>query len=274
MRTSWPISGLVCAAALASVAAWQAQAAECVDPPTIGARSEAGAALELIISDMASTPSGAVVLAGRFHDGAATRRPALLVSRDGGRDWTRIPLAGQGAGFGSLATAGDSAIWGVISFRQEGLDTPMSLLRSTDSGASWCVVPLDAIEPAGTIESLRFFDELTGLMVVADAFSGNPAGALLTANGGDTWSPLWVPAPGGAEEIDRAFVYPDDDRPPPHAPLWQAQAGRYSVAGILRVRAEADDLVIEHYDYRRADGWQERSRIARFVVGAQHGPKP
>lgn len=114
-----------------------------------------------------------------------------------------------------------------------------------------------------TAEALRFFDRDHGLMIFSEAPFGTGRSVYHTADGGDTWHRLWQTDPALPEDVESGFAY-DGSEPPPHAPVWQLQSGRHRIVGLLRVRAEGEDLLIERQDSLGGGDWVQQSRINRF----------
>ena len=237
-----------------------ARAAPCEPLPTT--RSNA-AEVRLDLVEMVSLPPETVVLGGAFHDAANVVQPALLVSDDGGETWSRIPIPIPGAGFGHLVAHGTGWVWGVVSFQQEGVDEPLYLLRSGDSGTTWCRIALDGLEALYGVELFRMFDDRHGLLVFTEEPFGGDVRAYETRDGGETWRHLWQAEGMPPEALDTAADYPDRAPPnPPHATLWQRQADLFAADAVIRLRRDGSNFLIESYDLSSGEGWSFRSRIA------------
>lgn len=232
--------------------------------------------VRLEVAELASLQEQTAVLAGRFHDGGNTVHPALAVSRDGGRSWTFVPVLYSGAGLSRLQTHGTATIWGIVSFRQEGTDEAQFLLRSRDAGASWCALPLDGLDTLRSVETLRFYDDRHGLLVFSEFPFGSRRMVYQTADGGDTWVPLWRTDADRTTVPGSGFAYPGAAVPPPHAPLWDLDMGAYRIAGLLRVRMQDAWHMVEYYGYYNSPLWAERSRLARVyrLEGGRLRPAP
>lgn len=261
------LTALMLGAVFAAGAANSAPTSPCVTPESTVDYSGHGPEVELVIAEMAALPATTVILAGLYHDGANTVQPALLVSRDGGIDWKSKVLPVAGGGIGHVTTDGAETAWAVISTRQEGLDLPSSLLRSRDGGESWCAIALDNVETLNAVDSLRFFDRDHGIMVFTEAPFGAAQTIYHTTDGGDTWQRLWRSDPALPADVETEFAYPMPD-PPPHAPIWRTESGRHRIAGLLRLRPEGEDLLIERQDIPGDGGWKENSRLDRYLPTA------
>lgn len=253
---------LAVAAATAIGTTGPSRAAGCAAVPTEFDYADYGSEIELAVEDIAALPSGALFLAGRFVDDGTTMHPALLVSEDG-RDWSTVLLPYSGAGLRRLTTQGPSAIWGIVSLRQEGLDLPEQMVRSLDGGRTWCSVPLGDLDVLRSVETFRFFDQHHGLIVFTETPFGPGRTVYSTSDGGDSWLPLW---PRGIEpdpEVETDFGYPGAVDPPAHTPVWRREMGLHRIDGLLRPRLDGDEYVIERYGYLDDPVWTEQSRISR-----------
>lgn len=245
-----------------------ALASGCLPPEGTVDHAGYGPEVELVIAGMTSLPAGIVILAGHFHDGANTVQPALVISRDGGSDWTPLELPFAGAGLGHLTTDGEQTVWAVISSRQEGLDIPVSLLRSRDGGESWCAIALDGMATLNAAESLRFFDSDHGIMIFTEAPFGTARSVYHTADGGDTWQRLWQTDPAFPADVESEFAL-DGSEPLPHAPVWRRESDRYRIVGLLRLRSADEDLLIERRENPGPQDWVRHSRIDRYRPTAE-----
>lgn len=221
-----------------------------------------GSEVELVAEDIAALPTGRVFLSGRFVDDGNTVHPALLVSDDG-RDWSVVPIPFSGAGLRMLRTHGRSAIWGIVTLRQEGLDLPEQMVRSLDGGSSWCALPLGGLDVRRSVATFRFFDTRHGLIVFTEMPFGHGRSVYRTSDGGDSWQPLWPQGVEPDDEVETDFAYPGLADPPPHTPVWRRERGQHRIDGLLRVRLDGDDYAIERYDYLDDPHWTEISRIDR-----------
>lgn len=222
-----------------------------------------GPELELMLGSIATLPMGSTILAGQYHDGAQTVHPALLVDQEGNGDWVRVPLPTHGADVGHLTTAGTDTAWAVVQFRREGLELPVSILRSRDGGQSWCAVPFDGLETLNTAESLRFYDRDHGIIVFSEAPFGDRRSVYQTSDGGDSWQRVWNDDPAPPSNIESDYAYPQD-QPPPHAPTWRLESGLYRISGLLRIRTEVEHQVIERLDFSGGQDWFEIDRLSRY----------
>lgn len=258
LRSRWPAIIVATAIGVSRAAA----AEGCSALPTEFDYSGYGREVELVVEDIAALPSGTLFLAGRFVDDGDTIHPALLVSEDD-QDWSAVPLPYSGAGLRMLRTHGPSAIWGIVTLRQEGLDLPDQMVRSLDGGRSWCGTPLDDLDVLDSIETFRFFDARHGLIVFAETPFGSGRTVYGTSDGGDSWLPLWSQGVEPDRNVETDFEYPDTVDPPPHAPVWRRELGQYRIDGLLRIRLDGSGYAIERYDYLDDPAWREVSRIDR-----------
>lgn len=120
----------------------------------------------------------------------------ILITRDGGRAWTRVlqaslpsalPNEGAFAASGTnVAVFAPNHVW-----IGTGAATRSRVLRSTDAGATWAVAdtPLAASASAG-IFSVAFRDARHGMIVGGDYKKENEAmnNAAVTSDGGLTWT--------------------------------------------------------------------------------------
>lgn len=125
-------------------------------------------------------------------------RFVILVTRDGGRTWGRVPqeklppaLPNEGAFAGSgtnIAVSGRDRAW-----IGTGASTRCRVLRTKDGGATWAIAetPLAASASAG-IFSVAFRDARHGMTVGGDYRKEKEAvaNAALTRDGGLTWEPI------------------------------------------------------------------------------------
>jgi photosystem II stability/assembly factor-like uncharacterized protein len=122
-------------------------------------------------------------------------RFVIIITRDGGRTWTRVPadtlppaLPNEGAFAGSgtnIAVIGGDRAW-----IGTGASTRCRVLRTADGGRTWSVAdtPLAASASAG-IFSVAFRDRLHGMTVGGDYRKEQDAAdnAAVTSDGGATW---------------------------------------------------------------------------------------
>jgi photosystem II stability/assembly factor-like uncharacterized protein len=122
----------------------------------------------------------------------------VLVTRDGGRAWTRVPQATLPAALpneGAFAASGTNVA--VLAPNHAwigtGAATKPRVLRSNDSGNSWTIAdaPLAASASAG-IFSVAFRDADHGMVVGGDFKNEAQAenNAAVTSDGGATWTPV------------------------------------------------------------------------------------
>ena len=240
-----------------------AHSAPCEPLPTTFDAAASAAEIRLDLHEMVSLPPQTVVLGGSFNDAANVVQPALLTSDDGGQTWSTIPVGIYGAGLRHLVTHGTGSVWGIVSFQQEGVDDPLYLLRSRDSGKTWCSISLEGLEALNGVDLFRMFDNRRGLLVFAEAPFGGGFRAYETRDGGETWRHLWHADGMPPEVADTAADYPDRAPPdPPHATLWQREADLFAAHAVIRLRRDDNDFLIERYDLSSAGEWSLQSRIA------------
>lgn len=123
-------------------------------------------------------------------------RFVILMTRNGGRTWTRVPqdalppaLPNEGAFAASgtnVAVLAPNSVW-----IGTGAAARSRVLRSTDGGATWAIAdtPLAASESAG-IFSIAFRDAQHGIIVGGDFKKESEAvgNAAATSDGGATWT--------------------------------------------------------------------------------------
>jgi photosystem II stability/assembly factor-like uncharacterized protein len=122
----------------------------------------------------------------------------ILLTRNGGRTWTRVPpatlppaLPNEGffaASGTNVATLGPNHVW-----VGTGAASEARVLRSSDGGRTWTLsnAPL-AAGPSAGIFSIAFSDEKHGIVVGGDYKLESQAvnNAAITTDGGATWTPV------------------------------------------------------------------------------------
>jgi photosystem II stability/assembly factor-like uncharacterized protein len=120
----------------------------------------------------------------------------ILLTRDGGRTWSRVPadaLPPALAGEGAFAASGTNvAVWGSNHVWIGTGAAPQSrVLRSIDGGRTWTIAstPL-ASGPSAGIFSIAFADANNGIVVGGDYKKERDAvdNAAITSDGGKTWT--------------------------------------------------------------------------------------
>lgn len=118
---------------------------------------------------------------------------SIIVTRDGGHTWNKIPCAnlpegmkGEGAFAASnsnVAVAGNQAWIGTTAGR---------VYHSTDKGATWTVQQTSIVHEKETqgIYSMAFYDEKAGFAIGGDYTQpeSNKANKIITLDGGKTWN--------------------------------------------------------------------------------------
>ena len=121
----------------------------------------------------------------------------ILVTRDGGRTWSRVPKEALPAALrneGAFAASGTNvAVFGHdLVWIGTGAASRSRVLRSVDGGRTWAVAdtPL-ASGPSSGIFSIAFADSRNGIVVGGDYKKDLESGhhAAITSDGGHTWSP-------------------------------------------------------------------------------------
>src|SRR5205814_951399 len=120
----------------------------------------------------------------------------VLVTRDGGRAWTRVPQASLAAALpneGAFAASGTNVavlppkyVW-----IGTGASTRSRVLRSSDGGATWAVADTPfAASPSAGIFSVAFRDPRHGVVVGGDFKQEAEAvnNSCVTSDGGVTWT--------------------------------------------------------------------------------------
>ncbi|GAB3564816.1 oxidoreductase [Spirosoma luteolum] len=135
-------------------------------------------------------------------------RWVMLTTSDGGTSWQPVPaqalppmLPGEAAFAASgtsLVVQGKRSVWIASGGGPSG-----RVFRSTDRGQTWTVAttPLPGGEATGLF-GLRFFNEKTGVAVGGNYKQEQQAGpnAIITRDGGQTWSLLTATEPAGLKE--------------------------------------------------------------------------
>ena len=260
------MSRLAVRIALAGVlllAAATAHGAPCLPTPQGFDYASYDPEIRLDLDAMISLPPETVILAGAFHDSGNTVHPALLTSGDGGTTWSTVPLPIPGAGLGVLQADGTESLWGVVGLRQEGLDAPLSVLRSRDTGRTWCLLPLDGLEIRHGVDQFRMFDHRHGLLVFSAAPFGGGYTAYETSDGGDSWQRLWRADGPPPDAVEAGADYPERIIPPPHATLWRREADFFAADAIIRIRDTESAYVVERQDALGDGNWRTLSRISK-----------
>jgi hypothetical protein len=240
-----------------------ARAAPCEPLPDAFDYAAYDAQVRLDLTGMVSLPPRTVVVTGSYRDAANTVHPALLTSADGGETWSRVPVRIHGAGFGHLLANGGGSVWGIVSFRQEGLDKPLALLRTRDGAGSWCLVSLEGLDTLNGVDLFRMYDDRHGLIVFSEEPFGGGFRAYQTRDGGESWHALWRADGPPPDQIDPAADYPDRaPADPPHATLWRRDADMLAASAVIRLRRDDDGYAIERYDILGDGDWRLLSRIA------------
>lgn len=220
---------------------------------------------ELLIDSMTTLPGNMVFIGGRYHDGANTIHPVLLISRDSGKTWEHNnSFTFSGSGFQSFRTHGSLFVWGLVVFRQEGSEIPQYLVRSSDGGNTWQTIPVNLNQDIGTlcrIKNFNFFNPNNGIIILA----GIAGQTILykTENGGDTWEPVWESQENQvANMVDTNYSYPKPESCiiPVNAPLWTKDLDFYKITGLLRVSISSNFYHIEKYEYQK-EKWEKQSSI-------------
>lgn len=122
----------------------------------------------------------------------------IMLTRDGGRTWTRAPLAGLPPALpneGAFAASGTNvAVYGRDHvWIGTGASAKARVLRSSDGGRTWLIAdtPLQAGPSAG-IFSIAFRDARHGIVVGGDYKKEGEAidNVAITDDGGATWTPI------------------------------------------------------------------------------------
>ena len=240
-----------------------ATGAECQDQPSTFEYSNYHSEMVLYLTDMATLPGEVVFLGGHYHDGTTTVHPALFISWDSGKSWKKSDFSFENSSIQNLQTYGLLNIWALITLRQEGLSNPEYLIRSTDAGKNWCILPLAPLNTLGQVDKIEFFDAFHGFMTLSSIFSDNIY-AYYTQDSGTTWRQLWGGRKTPFIDMETDYRYPDSITPPNNAPLWKSENDYHKIIGILRFRQEkeTEDYVIERYDYySKEPKWNKISTI-------------
>ena len=101
---------------------------------------------------------------------------------DGGTNWSEVTnISPNPAGICGINTVGSSTVYGVGLFSE-----PATLIKSTDSGATWTSTDMSA--HATALVEVNFFDEMTGYAAGKSATGGI---IIKTTDGGTTWTEIY-----------------------------------------------------------------------------------
>ncbi|SDE55517.1 WD40/YVTN/BNR-like repeat-containing protein [Rhodospira trueperi] len=239
-----------------------ARAAPCEPLPDAFDYAAYDAQIRLDLTRMVSLPPRTVVVTGSYRDAANTVHPALLTSTDGGETWSRVPVRIHGAAIGRLESDAAASVWGIVSFRQEGLGTPLALLRTRDGAGSWCLVSLEGLDTLNGVDLFRMYDDRHGLIVFSEEPFGGGFRAYQTRDGGESWHALWRADGPPPDQIDTAADDPDRAAAdPPHATLWRRDSDMLAASAVLRLRRDDGGYAVERYDILGDGVWRLLSRI-------------
>jgi hypothetical protein len=250
---------------------------ECLSPFSHAEYPAENQEVRLHISGVATLPDNIVFLGGAYYDSTHKPYSALLMSRDGGETWNDTGFSFVLSHISYFQTYGKSYIWALVILTPEGLQAPTHLLRSTDAGETWCLVPFEHLLHDDLsiphIQQFEFFDEQHGLLSIICA-TQTVIDTHYTKDGGQSWQRLWVAR--RTPNIESDYWYPESSSSDlPHAPLWtkDRQHEYYTITGLLRIRkdSEGDYIVLESSDYDKKGEWEERSKLStRWFVKDNH----
>ena len=216
--------------------------------------------ITLSLESMTSLPNGFAFLGGSYRTPANPVHSCLLVSRDEGKTWSRVPMAFPEATVSRLVSHGTRMVWALIVNSKEGAEEPQYLLISRDAGATWETVPWKWNPPGILlrVEDFRFLDEKHGIALIRNSAG---SGAMFhSSDSGRSWRRLWDTE--RVIEGTEPAVYPTEPEPL-HATLWVKQEGYSTPAqGLLRVAvADAADAAdaAERFIVERIVYWQGRA---------------
>ncbi|GGG59143.1 WD40/YVTN/BNR-like repeat-containing protein [Bizionia arctica] len=118
---------------------------------------------------------------------------SIIVTRDGGKTWNKIPCSNLPKGIeGEGAFAASNTNISIVGDNTWIATTAGRIYSSKDKGVSWDVVQTPIIHEKETegIYSLDFYDELNGYAIGGDYTNpdNNKANKISTIDGGKTWS--------------------------------------------------------------------------------------
>ncbi|MFH1707113.1 MAG: hypothetical protein ABIF71_04260 [Planctomycetota bacterium] len=240
--------------------------------PTVDYTTIKDGPIELAINEMASLPGGVVILGGQYKQ-VDPLHTALLVSRDEGRTWKDAGFKYDACGIQNIRTNGRTNIWAIVTFKTEGCHDPLLILRSTDAGATWDLLPLDLIadetDPLVGVSQFRFDDDKHGLLTIEG--SVGLIKTYMTSDGGSSWQRLWETRR-DIISMECSYKYPDadDGRLPPNAALWVESLDYCKINRVVRARETEKSFCIEIYEFGKK-GWTEQAQIPKFykVQGAE-----
>jgi hypothetical protein len=214
--------------------------------------------ITLSLESMTSLPNGVAFLGGSFRTPAVPVHSCLLMSRDEGKTWSRMPQAFIEATVSRLVSYGTRMVWALVVNSKEGAEEPQSLLVSRDAGTTWETIPWKW-NPPGTllrVEDFRFLDEKHGIALVRNSVWGSGA-MFQSSDSGKSWRRIWnvSPAPDGIENV----LYPTEPEPL-HTSVWVRQEGYTTPAqGLLRVVEDEAAPTTDRYIVQRIVYWQGRA---------------
>jgi hypothetical protein len=212
--------------------------------------------ITLALESMTSLPSGVAFLGGSFRTPADPVHSCLLMSRDEGKTWSRVPLAFSEGTVSHLVSDGTRTVWALIVNSKEGAEDPQYLLISRDAGTTWETIPWKW-NPPGTllrVEDFRFLDSKHGTVFIKSAAG---RGAMFqSSDAGKSWRRLWnvEPAADGTEKA----VYAREPEPL-HTSVWVRQENYSTPAqGLLRVVDDEAAGAADRFLVQRIVYWQGR----------------
>ena len=211
--------------------------------------------ITLALESMASLPNGVAFLGGSFRTPADPVHSCLLMSRDDGKTWSRMPQAFIEATVSRLVSYGTRMVWALVVNSKEGAEEPQYLLVSRDAGTTWETIPWKW-NPPGTLlraEDFRFLDEKHGIALIRNSVWGSGA-MFQSSDSGKSWRRIWnvEPAPDGTEKA----LYSREPEPL-HTPIWVSQENYSTPAqGLLRVMD--DEATSDRFAVQRIVYWQGR----------------
>jgi len=218
------------------------------------------AVFTLGVDEIASLPDQTVFLAGSYRRDAGDVFSVLLVSRDGGKTWEDTGLNFGACKVLNVQTAPPSHIWGIVTFTTEGALEPVGLVKSSDAGATWEVIPFDFIDIPQSltwVRRLEFCDALHGSLIL---FGMQALGAVYaTSDSGNHWRRMWHFKRTPAIE-DTQWDSPPD-RTAKVASLWQMEHDFAKIARTVRFRYCHDSIVVWTQDFSEPPNWVQQSRI-------------
>lgn len=185
---------------------------------------------------------GRILLAGNLHTGTTTLFSMLLVSEDGGSNWSEPDKRIRYASLEQIQFLDLEYGW-ISGHINQPLPRDPFLLQTTDGGKSWRAHPLFDDTHYGSIQQFWFESRTEGQLIVDREVGGKTRHELMESmTGGDSWNP---------KEVSDKTMQLKKSRPPGE-PVW-------------RIRADAASKTLRVERRGAGDKWEP---VARFPIQA------